>query len=194
MAWYRCGTGGGGQPAEKIPFVASSGAQYLSLPVYTDEDIIIKAKILIPSAPTAEVSFINSEWSVNGFGFHGGYGYLQLRYNTSSDPRFNNKDWKWVNVEYNTTDGTLLYDGTTYGGTHQAYAHKAVQIFGVDNGHFSAMAISEMKVFKDGALYMNLEPRKDASTGAGYLYDTIGEQSYYSLTSTPLIYEEYGAD
>lgn len=185
MGWVRCGN------AQKISYISSSCAQQLDLPVYMDEDIVIRTKIMIPLTLPYETSIINNEWNVNCMAFYIGQGVLILRDTTSHTVSWANKPWKWVDIEFKTSDGSLVYDGVTYGGQGGTYNHKVISLFGVENGHFSSVAFQDIDIYKDGDLYMHLEPRADAQTGAGYFYDTIGEQNYYSATSTPLIYNEY---
>lgn len=175
---------------QKDDYIASSCAQQVDLPVYMDEDIVIKTKIMIPIAMPSETSIINNEWTVNSMAFYIENGMLALRNTPNSIIRFDNKPWKLVDIEFKTSDGSLVYDGITYGGQGGNYNHKVISLFGIDNGHYSSVAFKNIEIYKDGVLYMNLEPRKDQSTGAGYFYDTINENSYYSKTATPLIYIE----
>ena len=184
MTWFRCGD------AQKISYISSSCAQQLDLPVYMDEDIVIRTKIMLPHTIPNETSFINNEWNLNCFAFYIGSNQLAVRDNSSRVVFFANKPWKWVDIEFKTSDGSLVYDGVTYGGQGGTYNHKVISLFGIENGHFSSVAFQDIDIYKDGDLYMHLEPRADAQTGVGYFYDTIGEQSYYSTTSTPLIYNE----
>ena len=185
MGWVRCGN------AQRISYISSSCEQQLNLPVYMDEDIVIRTKIMIPVAYPNDTSIINNEWNVNCMAFYISSGRLVLRETTSSTLTFDNKPWKWVDIEFKTSDGSLVYDGVKYGGNGGSYNHKVISLFAIDNGHFSSVAFQDIDIYKDGDLYMHLEPRADAQTGAGYFYDTIGGQSYYSATSTPLIYNEY---
>ena len=185
MGWVRCGN------TQKISYISSSCAQQLNLPVYMDEDIVIKTKIMIPTEYPSETSIINNEWNEHCMAFYISSGRLVLRDTPSSTTPFDNKPWKWVDIEFKTSDGSIVYDGVKYGGNGGNYNHKVISLFAVGNGHFSSVAFQDIDIYKDGDLYMHLEPRADAQTGAGYFYDTIGEQSYYSATSTPLIYNEY---
>ena len=175
---------------QQIPYISSSCAQQLNLPVYMDEDIVIKTKIMIPNASPNDTSIINNEWNTNCLAFYIASGRLVLRDTPNSTPTFDNKPWKWVDIEFKTSDGSLVYDGVKYGGNGGNYNHKVISLFGIENGHFSAVAFQSIKVYKDGDLYMYLEPRKDEQTGGGYFYDTIGLQSYSSSTNTPLVYND----
>lgn len=181
MTWFRSSAEG------KIPFVASTNAQQVELPVYADEDIVIKTKIMVPSTFVGETTIIDNEWNANCFALYISQNQLCVRDNTTRITFLDNKPWKWMNVEYNTNDGSVIVDGVTYGGQGGSYNHKKICLFGVENAHYSCCAIASMQIYKDGNLYMNLEPRQNA-LGEGYLYDTIGEQGYYSNTDTPLEY------
>ena len=189
MAWFEC-TGGSGGGETVTKYIASSCAQQLNLPVYMDEDILIKTKIMIPQTYPSETSIINNEWNVYCMAFYIANGGLCLRDTSSRIVSFANKPWKWVDIEFKTSDGSIKYDGVTYGGQGGNYNHKVISLFGIENGHYSSVAMQTIEIYKDGDLYMNLVPSEDSLTGDGYFYDTIGEQSYYSATATPLIYKE----
>lgn len=184
MGWVKCGN------AQKISYISSSCAQQLDLPVYMDEDILIKTKIMIPQTYPSETSIINNEWNVNCMAFYIGQNTLVLRDTSSHTVNITNQPWKWVDIEFKTSDGSLKYDGVTYGGNGGTYNHKVISLFGIENTHFSSVAFQDIKIYKNGALYMNLIPKLDIDTGGGYFHDTIGGNDYYSVTQTPLLYRE----
>lgn len=168
------------------PNVMSTGYQYIELPLYDDDYPVIKARVKTLYTSIQAV-YIGDIWDVSAFCLYTENGVPQFRYTTSdvatiASPKFN----EFVDIEMDYAAGTLKYDGTTYGGVQKTQLHNTVKLFGL-SGKCSIFAIEEMKIYKNNALYMNLIPRVDAS-GQGYLYDTIGHQSYSSVTSTPLVY------
>lgn len=177
-----------------MSFIASTNAQQLNLPVYMDEGVVIKTKLMTPTPLVNPCSIINNEWNLMCMALYFENGLLTLRSNSSSTTTINKKMWEWVDIEFNTTNGSLIYDGVTYGGNGGSYNHKIIQLFGIDESRYSAVAFQDIEIYKNGNLYAHLIPRKDEQTGDGYFYDVIGEQSYYSATSTPLIYGERPLD
>ena len=114
-----------------------------------------------------------------------------MRDATNHTVNITNQSWKWVDIEFNTSDGSLKYDGVTYGGAGGTYNHKVISLFGIENSHFSSVAFQDIEIYKDGTLYMNLIPKQDTNTGAGYFHDAINGNDYYSATQTALVYGEF---
>ena len=147
MAWFEC-TGGSGGGETVTKYIASSCAQQLNLPVYMDEDILIKTKIMIPQTYPSETSIINNEWNVYCMAFYIANGGLCLRDTSSRIVSFANKPWKWVDIEFKTSDGSIKYDGVTYGGQGGNYNHKVISLFGIENGHYSSVAMQTIEIYK----------------------------------------------
>ena len=195
MAWYRCtGGNGGGGGATKVPYVYSTAQQYVALPLYDDDDFIIEAKIAIKLKNIQAPLIGDGQWSSQSFVLYNENNEtLQLRYNTSGNVTIQTEETiinNFVDIEMDSVNGTIVYNGTTYGGT-PVRNHWQVGLFAQNaSNRLGYLAIDEMKIYKDDALYMDLVPMKNESTNAGYLHDTVGEQDYYSLTSTNLKYDE----
>lgn len=170
----------------KKPSVMSTGYQYIELPLYADDYPIIKAKVM-SLYKAGQGLYIGDVWTIDGFSFYIENDALQFRYTrdniaTISSPIFN----KFVDIEMDYSAGTLKYNGTTYGGIQKTQLHNAICIFGIGD-KTSIFAVEEMQIYKNNELYMNLIPLVDES-GQGYLYDTIGQQSYFSNTNISLIH------
>lgn len=186
MNWYRCigGNGGGGN---KKAFIAADAHQYFKVPFYGDEDIVIKTDLIIPHIITQNL--IGTLWSSSGITFYSESNRLYFR-NAGGAPAFDNIPWTSVAIEFKTNPTTLIYNGTTYGGTGTQSSHSQIQLFGMDNQRFAECAMSTIEIYKDGVLSAKLVPKEDGN-GDGYYYDEINEIDYYSLTTTPFMYREF---
>lgn len=189
MAWIRGSTingGGGGQP---LKMVASSGAQSIQLPYYSDDGIKLKFKMLGGISDNAPV--FGDVWSTAGVVF---YFYNRLKLGLRVVDYLNENipytSFKLMNVEFDYSTGILTIDGNTYGEL-KTPGHNPIYLFGVSN-RYSAVALSDISVEQNDVEIMHLEPRKNIQTGEGYYHDSIGNQDYYSITSTGLIYTELG--
>lgn len=183
------GSGGGGSKA-----IASTGQQSIILPFYNDDNPTIKFKFLQPYQNHFGV-IIGDIWDTTGFIFYQDVnsGYNDFRYGSNNDDLYHipKKLWKWVDVEIDYSTSKVTVDGVEYTTQNpKTQLHYPIYIFGFTNTNGSYIAISELKVYINDTLEMNLEPRKDSSTGVGYFYDTVNQQNYYSGSNSPLIYFE----
>lgn len=171
---------------DSTPDVMSTGYQYIELPLYDDDYPVIKARVRTLYTAVQAV-YIGDVWSVDSFCFYIENGAPQFRYTTNnvdtiSSPAFN----RFVDIEMDYRAGTLKYNGTTYGGVQKTQLHNSIKLFGADN-RYSIFAIEKMEIYKNNSLFINLVPQVNAN-GEGYLYDTIGQQAYFSATNIPLIH------
>lgn len=187
MGWSLCQGGNGGGGNSKIPCICSDGRQYITLPVYGDEDLVVKFKLLRGNHESTS-AVICGGWGTYKFLFHT-YGYEYYYYTgTNSSVRIPEKPYVWQDCELGL--GYAIVDGTTYTGGSDTRDHDALTVFGNGNNYLSNVAIGEIEIYKDGVLYLDLIPMQDSQTGEGYYHDNVGNQDYYSETSTPLIYSE----
>lgn len=175
-------------------YIASSGQQYIALPLYSDDYPVIKTKMMLGSIPGAQQALWGDIWDVNSFMLYAENGAFSFRYTTSNVDVITPKYWEWVDVELDYTKGTCLYGGNVYGGIPKTQLHNQIYLFGLPSGRDGWCAYSTIEVYKNGTLYMNLEPRLDKETNAGYYYDTINNIPYYSSTSYPLVYGAMSSD
>lgn len=175
-----------------LKMIASSGAQSIQLPYYSDDGIKLKFKMLAGSLTNASVIF-GDVWSLSAITLYAISGKLGLREGGNVNENIPHINYKVRDVEFDYSTGILTLDGDTYG-AYYAGGHNVINIFSSNNsGHYSAVALSDILIEQNGVEVMHLEPREDSQTGEGYYYDTIGMQDYYSTTETPLIYTEIGA-
>ena len=183
--------GEGGVPATKA--IASNGNQWLTLPYYNDDNPVIEFKFLQPYNVNQSI-IIGDMWDLNAFCFYmESDGYNYFRYNNVYENMYQipQKLWKWVNVKIDYATSKVTVDDIDYTvSSPKTQLHYPICLFGLPSSHMSCIAITDFKVYINDTLDMQLEARKDELTGAGYFYDTIGQQSYYSDSSTPLLYME----
>lgn len=197
MTWFKCigGNGSGGSAKEGLPAIASTGTQWITLPLYDDDNPIIEFKML-QSANIAQSIIIGDLWDLSAFCLYmesDDNNYFRYNVDYSHTYTIPKKPWKWVNYKINYGTGVVTVDGVDYiPAVAKTQLHNQVYLFGLPGSHMANVAITDFKVYKNNTLYLNFEPRKDASTGAGYFYDTVGQQNYYSDSSTPLSYVEIG--
>lgn len=197
MTWFRCieqnGGGGGGESKKGVPAIASTSAQWIALPFYDDDNPIIKFKMLQTNNVYQSI-ILGDLWDISAFCL-----YMEsddnnyFRYNTNYEHTYAipKKLWKWVDVEIDYSTGKVTFDGTDYTTQNpKTQLHNQIYLFGLPGSHMANIAISEFKVYVNNTLTMDLEPRRDINTGAGYFYDLVGGQDYYSASSTPLKYYE----
>lgn len=197
MTWFRCignnGGGGGEEIIKGVPAIASTAAQWLALPYYNDDNPIIEFKFLQPYNVNQSI-IMGDMWDLNAFCFYmESDGYNYFRYNNVYENMYQipQKLWKWVNIRIDYATSKVTVDGVDYtNSSPKTQLHYPIYLFGLPNSHLSCIAITDFKVYINGVLDMQLEARKDESTGVGYFYDTVGNQSYYSSSSTPLYYTE----
>ena len=175
-------------------YIASSGQQYIALPLYSDDYPVIKTKMMLGYLPGTQQALWGDIWDVNSFMLYAENGAFSFRYTTNNVDVITPKYWEWVDVELDYTNGTFLYGDTIYGGIPKTQLHNQIYLFGLPSGRDGWCAYSTIEVYKNGILYMNLEPRLDKETNAGYYYDTINNIPYYSSTSSPLVYEAMSSD
>lgn len=175
-------------------YIASSGQQYIALPLYSDDYPVIKTKMMLGYLPGTQQALWGDIWDVNSFMLYAENSAFSFRYTTNNVDVITPKYWEWVDVEFDYTKGTFLYAGDVYGGTPKTQLHNQIYLFGLPSGRDGWCAYSTIEVYKNGTLYMNLEPRLDKETNAGYYYDTINNIPYYSSTSYPLVYGAMSSD
>lgn len=195
MAWIESRKKSNG--AQPLPYIAANGQQLVTLPLYSDDCPIIKAK-LMTCVPAGQQVIIGDIWDANGVIFYtenNVFNALYFRYSSSSVSNITNVKWcEPVEVELDYTNGSIKYDGVLYSGSPKTQLHNAIKLFGQNTTTRRGLVyIFEMKIYVNDVLVMNLVPMLDSNTGAGYLHDTIGNQDYYSETSVPLIYGEFSA-
>lgn len=195
MAWIESRKKTNG--AQPLPYIAANGNQIVTLPIYSDDYPVIKAK-LMTIAPLGQQVIIGDIWDTNGVIFYtenNALNALYFRYSSSSVSTITNVKWcEPVDVELDYNDGSIKYDGVLYSGAAKTQLHNAIKLFGQNSTtRRSLVYIFELKIYVNDVLVMNLVPMLDSNTGAGYLHDTIGNQDYYSETSVPLIYGEFSA-
>ena len=191
MAWYRC------LGSEKVRLLCSTGTQQIVLPVKASEQLVFKFDLYTymgyNQGGGGDYCFLADIWSGGGWLVHTRSQWeFAFRYDNSSGSHiYPITPFVKKSIEVNTIDGGLKIDGVTKSSGHTvSYTSGAnINMFGMSSGYGSIVSVSDMKIYKDGSLYMNMIPMKDTETDAGYYYDTIGGQSYYSLRD-PLIYAE----
>lgn len=173
------------------PMIFSDGRQQLVLSsILGNLDYTYKFKLYISNYQT-ETLILGSDWNVGCKLFHtyGSLGSPTLYYYTNNTPiSIPSTLNKILDVEMSTD--YIKIDGVTYSDTAASRASSAISLFGFSTTHRSSVGIGEFQVYdnSDDSLVMDLVPMKDSSTGEGYFYDTVGEQSYYSSTAYPLHY------
>lgn len=179
-----------------VPYVYSTAQQYVALPLYDDDNFVIEAKIIF-SLKNIQAAYIgDGGWSIYSFVLYNeNNGALVLRYNNSNPgivtiPTPTELTNTFHDITMNSVTGILTFDGVSYGGT-PVREHWQVGLFGQNvSSRLGYCGFAYIRVYKDGDFYLNLVPMYDKENDAGYLYDTVNEQSYYSLTATPLKYAE----
>lgn len=189
MAFIRGSSIGGG--GDGTPYLLSQQGAKIELPVYGDDDLIIKFKFL-RTVITSNVRFsciLGDVFNESG---------VLLFYNGSNWEFYcgSGTHYTWTasynditEVEINTTTGSLKINGSTLYSRVGTRTHTAISLFTNSSYHYVG-AIGQVEVYKDNDLYLNLVPMKDSLTGKGYYHDTVGNQDYFSTTSVPLIYAE----
>lgn len=175
-------------------YIAGTGQQYIALPLYSDDYPVIKTKMMLGNFPSAQQALWGDIWDINSFMLYAENSAFSFRYTTNNVDVITPKYWEWVDVELDYTNGTFLYGDTVYGGIPKSQLHNQIYLFGLPSGRYGWCAYSTIEVYKNGVLYMNLEPRLDKETNAGYYYDTINNIPYYSSTSSPLVYGAMSSD
>ena len=193
MTWFKCiGNGGGGGQAIKA--ISSTAQQSIALPLYDDDNPVITFKMML-TANSPQGIILGDLWDLAAFCL-----YMEsdsncyFRYNTDYSHVYTipQKRWNWSEFNINYGTGVIVVDGVTYTpAVAKTQLHNQVRLFGLAGEHFASVAIKDFKAYKNNALYLDLDPRQDSQTGAGYFYDTVNQQSYYSGTNTPLIYSEW---
>ena len=187
MTWYRSGRGN-----EKIKQLGSTGSQSITLPVKASEHLKFEFE-LYHLYGSGDFCFFADIWSGTGWLVHTRQWDIGYRYSNSSGSEiYSITPYTKKIVEITTYDGTLIVDGVvkTTGHTVSYTSGENIKMFGMNSSNSCCATVGTTKIYKDNVLYMCLVPMKDETTGAGYYYDTINRQSYYSTTNSPLIYAE----
>lgn len=180
------GSGGG----NTIPFVCSTGSQYIQLPVYSDDNPVISFKMLQDAYGEDSAVVVGDNWSTSGMLIYCDRSYMHTRISPSQDISFYPVPWEVFDVEFDYDAGSLKYGSQTIGDYPSQHQHLPIFLFGLNNTQMSSVCIGEMSIKVSGTEVMHLVPMKDSSTGAGYFHDTIGNTDYYSDSSTDLKYIE----
>ena len=193
MAFIRGSSIGGGGGGGGTPYLLSQQGAKIELPVYGDDNLIIKFKFLRTMITS------NTRFSCILGDVFDGSGVL-LFYNVSNWEFYcgSGTHYTWTasynditEVEINTATGSLKINGSTLYSHIGTRTHTAISLFtNSQNGYHYVGAIGQVEIYKDNALYLNLVPMKNSLTGEGYYHDTVGNQDYSSTTSIPLIYAE----
>lgn len=189
MAWF---LSTGGESSGPTKAIASTNQQYINLPVYDDDNPIIECKLLV-TANSPQAIIIGELWDLAAFCLYmESDNNLYFRYNTNYEHLYTipQNRWNWMNVRIYYGTGIVTVDGVDYTpAVAKTQLHNQIKLFGID-GHEASVALKDVKIYKNNSLFMDLEARKDDVTGAGYFYDKVGQQDYYSNTANPLIYTE----
>ncbi len=178
--------GGGGTSAARM--LASTGAQTIALPYYSNDGVVIKFKMLIGNVESGTI-ILGDIWSVNGVVLYTYESTLAIRCQSYLNESVTKPSWKIAEVEIDYSTGIVTIDGNTYTTGVTPSNHNQISLFGLSS-HYCSVAIGDVTIKKNGADVMHLVPMQDGGTGAGYYHDTIGNTDYYSTTGTNLIYAE----
>lgn len=169
-----------------IPCLCSTNAQSILLPVYGNDDLVFKFKLLKPNTEY-NTAVVAGGWGSWKFLFQTNENNTYLYYTGArSSVTIPAKIWEWQDVELGS--GYAIVDGVTYTGGSRTRDADQISMFGVPS-YYSSVAISETEIYKDGNLIMRLVPKED-NDGHGYFHDEINNIDYYSTTDTHLIYQE----
>lgn len=179
------GEGGGGES-----YIASTGSQYINLPFYSDENIQIEFDLLQGTNKDYRNVIIGDIFAETGIVLYTDYKNNQMRITSSVERGYIAPKLVWSHIDLDFSTGTLIVDGTTIVSSYQAHAHNQQHLFGLVNDRYTICAIKNFKVYKDGNLFLDFEPRKDNTTGEGYFHDRVSGTDYYG--NNALIYGEGG--
>jgi hypothetical protein len=193
MGWSLCQGSDGGGGSSGTPYLLSQQGAKIELPVYGDDDLIIKFKFLrtVITPNTSYSCILGDVFDGNGVLLFYSGTHWEFFCGTGSHYTWTASYDDITEVEINTATGSIKINGTPLYSNVGTRTHNAICLF--TNSQFSyhyVGAIGEVEVYKDNALYLDLVPMKDDQTGKGYYHDTVGNQDYYSTTSVPLIYAE----
>ena len=186
-------SGGGGGGENNLKAIAATGQQYIELPLYDDDNPIITFKMLI-TANSPQGIILGDLWDLSAFCL-----YMEsdtncyFRYNSIYENMYTipQNRWNWSDVSIDYKTGKVIVDGKIYSTENpKTQLHNQIKLFGLANEHMASVAIKDFKTYKNNELYLDFEPRKDAETGAGYFYDKVNKQNYYSGSNVPLIYSD----
>lgn len=178
--------------SDETAMICSTGGQSITLPVKASEHLTFKFDLYFLYG-NGDFCLMADVWSGSGWLVHTRYWDLAFRYDAGGGSHvFPITPYTKKSIEVNTFDGTLIIDGNvkTTGHTVSYTSGEYIRMFGMNASNSCMASVGVVDVYKDDVLYMHLVPKKDENTGAGYYYDTIGGQSYYSETANPLVYAE----
>ena len=185
--YFNNGGGGGGST---VPFICSTGAQYIELPIYSDDNPVISFKMLQDAYGESPAVVVGDNWSTSGMLIYCDGRYMHTRISPSQNVSFNPVPWEVFDVEFDYATGSLKYGSQTVGDYPSTHQHLPIYLFGLNNTRMSSVGIGEVSIKVSGTEIMHLVPMKDTNTGAGYFHDTVGDTDYYSDSNTDLIYLE----
>ena len=190
MGYIACFGNGGSTTS---PYVVATGQQSIDLPIYGDEtDLVIKFKIFRYEYSQGNTAIFGSTWNNRHFllttegglfTYYIGGTYIQFPVNRGEVMDIE------LGYDYVKVNGTLIQGSGA--GTRE---HSLISIFSVNSGSNNAFCImGGVQIFVEGDMVMDLVPMQDNQTSEGYYHDTIGNQNYYSTSSTGLKYIEMKA-
>lgn len=185
MAWIRGSTinGGGG-----IPCLFATGKQYIDTGITGNTHPKIKFKLFVPYQQGS--SCLASAWSTTAFFCQiGGTTLLYFASNNNSvSATILINEWNEIEIGADY----IIVNGVTYSVTGGSYSNNEnIKLFGVvtSYGELGQIGISEIEMYDNNDnLLRHYIPKKDATTGNGYFYDSVNQTDNYSATATPLIY------
>ena len=196
MGWSLCQGVNGGGGNSKTPCICSNWAQRVTLPYYADDGISIEFKMIL-SSNSANRVILGDNFDYDGTVLYTVNTNAALGARTQTQWFAENlpyKSWNMVDVKLDIANGIFTIDGVDYGIGHIPSTHPAnkyLTLFDIyGGGRGSSVAIGEVSIKQNDVEVMHLIPMKNNQTGEGYYHDDIGNQDYYSETSTPLIYSE----
>lgn len=177
-----------GQGGGVEPYIASTGSQYIDLPFYSDEDIQVEFDLMQGTNLETNRVILGDVFQTYGIVLYAYGASNQMRMTSSIDQSYSAPKWVWSHIELDFSTGTLIVDGTTIVSSYQSHGHNQQHLFGLTGGggNPASCAIKNFKVYKDGDLFLDFEPRKDETTGEGYFHDKVSRTDYYGNNS--LIY------
>lgn len=198
MAWFRCiGNGGSPTPSEGDPYIFGIGTAYSALPVYGDENDILKIQFKFKN-----VDENADNKMVIGSAFSGNSDYLLYMTVENGQPVYayavaNN--YTYIKAPRSTTDYDdieLGYDymkvnGVTYTSQSPAkhYNHTPIYVFG--STYTGSGVFGEIKIYKNDTLTYDLVPSVNSS-GVACFKDSLNSDTEYLSVGAEYYYFKDG--
>ena len=196
MAWYKC-IGNGGSPIEGDPYIVGMGTAYSELPVYSDENDILKIKFKFKNTDetTDNKTVIGSAFSGNG-------DYLLYMSVENGQPIYSYavaNNYTYIKAPRSTTDyddielgyDYMIVNGTTYTSQTPAkhISHNPIYLFG--SAYTGSGVFGEVKIYKNDVLTYDLVPSLNSS-GVACFKDVLNSDTEYLSTGTEYYYFKDG--